>query len=179
MVLIAKKLTLKDQILCAIFSIIMAICAQISISFFQVPFTMQIFSVALVSVILGCKRAFISQIVYLLLGAIGLPVFAGFQGGIQILLGPTGGYIISFVFMALIIGYFSEKYPNKYLFIIASSLFGLIICYVVGTFQLSIILNFTFINAIKIGVIPFIIFDLAKILLGIYLGINVKRIIKL
>lgn len=153
----------------------MAICAQISIPFFQVPFTMQTFAVVLLSVVLGYKKAFISQIIYILLGAVGLPVFSGFEGGIQVLMGPTGGYITSFLFMALIIGYFSEKYFSNYLIIIFSSLFGILVCYIIGTLQLSLILNFTFINGLKIGVMPFIIFDLVKILLGIYLGTNIKK----
>ncbi|WP_069680317.1 biotin transporter BioY [Clostridium taeniosporum] len=157
------------------FAIITAICAQISIPFFQVPFTMQVFAIVLSAVILGYKRVFISQIIYILLGAIGLPVFAGFKGGIQCILGPTGGYITSFVLMALIIGYFSEKYDRNYFIIGFSSILGIMICYIIGTFQLSIILNWTFLNALKIGVIPFIIFDLVKIFLGIFLGINIKK----
>ncbi|MDR5588836.1 MULTISPECIES: biotin transporter BioY [Clostridium] len=157
------------------FAVITAICAQISIPFFQVPFTMQVFAIVLSAVILGYKKAFISQIIYILLGAIGLPVFAGFKGGIQALLGPTGGYITSFLLMVLIIGYFSEKYNDNYFIISFSGTLGIIICYIIGTAQLAFILNITFSGALKIGVLPFVIFDLAKIFLGIFLGINIKK----
>ncbi|WP_252230659.1 biotin transporter BioY [Clostridium sp. ZBS15] len=157
------------------FAVITAICAQISIPFFQVPFTMQVFAIVLSAVILGYKKAFISQIIYILLGAIGLPVFAGFKGGIQALLGPTGGYITSFLLMVLIIGYFSEKYNDNYFIISFSGTLGIIICYIIGTAQLAFILNITFSSALKIGVLPFVIFDLAKIFLGVFLGINIKK----
>ncbi|WP_315081196.1 biotin transporter BioY [uncultured Clostridium sp.] len=166
---------LKDQIICAIFAVITAICAQISIPFFQVPFTMQVFAVVLLAVTLGYRKAFISQIIYILLGAVGLPVFAGFKGGIQTLLGPTGGYITSFLLMVLIIGYFSEKYYSNYFIIGFSAILGIIVCYIIGTAQLAFALNITFSGALKIGVLPFVIFDLAKIFLGVFLGLNIKK----
>ncbi|NFI03359.1 biotin transporter BioY [Clostridium botulinum] len=166
---------LKDQIICAIFAVITAICAQISIPFFQVPFTMQVFAIVLSAVILGYKKAFISQIIYILLGTVGLPVFAGFKGGIQSLIGPTGGYITSFLLMVLIIGYFSERYNGNYFIIGFSGILGIVVCYIIGTAQLAFILNITFLGALKIGVLPFIIFDLAKIILGLFLGIDIKK----
>ncbi|MGN2370589.1 biotin transporter BioY [Clostridium cagae] len=166
---------MKDQIICAIFAVITAICAQISIPFFQVPFTMQVFAIVLSAVILGYKKAFISQIIYILLGTVGLPVFAGFKGGIQSLIGPTGGYITSFLLMVLIIGYFSERYNGNYFIIGFSDILGIVVCYIIGTAQLAFILNITFLGALKIGVLPFIIFDLAKITLGLFLGIDIKK----
>ena len=104
------KLKTKELVICSIFASLTAILTQISIPLPAVPLTMQVFAVALCGLVLGKRLGFISQIIYVLLGTIGLPVFAQFSGGIGIILGPTGGFILSFPIIAFIVGYFSEKF---------------------------------------------------------------------
>ncbi|MEI3229118.1 MAG: biotin transporter BioY [Lachnospiraceae bacterium] len=87
----------RDMVYIAIFAVLIAICSWISIPT-TVPFTLQTFAVFLAVGVLGGKRGTLSILIYLLLGAIGVPVFAGFTGGIGIVLGTTGGYIIGFLF---------------------------------------------------------------------------------
>ena len=92
-----RKLNLRDYILCALFAAIIAICAWISIPVLEIAFTMQTFAVCLTLGVLGGKRGTLAIICYILLGAVGVPVFAGFRGGVGVLLGVTGGYILGFL----------------------------------------------------------------------------------
>ena len=105
------KLTTREIILCGLFAALVSIFAQISIPlpFTTVPLTLQIFGIAITGLILGSKCAFISTLIYLILGGIGVPVFAQFSAGIGVLFGPTGGYLLAYPLMAFIIGYIKEK----------------------------------------------------------------------
>ena len=106
------KLSTKELVICSLFSSLTSILTQISIPLPSVPITMQIFAVALCGLVLGKKLGFISQVIYVLLGAIGLPVFTYFRGGVGMILGPTGGFTISFPIVAFVVGYFSEKFKS-------------------------------------------------------------------
>lgn len=86
----------------ALFAVVMAVCSWISIPILEVPYTLQTFAVFLAVGVLGGKRGTLAVLVYILLGAVGVPVFAGFTGGLGYLLGNTGGYIIGFLFTALL-----------------------------------------------------------------------------
>ena len=96
----------------AMFVAIITVCAQIQIPM-TVPFTLQTLGIFMAAAMLGWKRGLISVAVYVLLGAIGVPVFAGFSGGIGVLGGPTGGYIIGFLFTALIVGLMTDFLGRK------------------------------------------------------------------
>ena len=105
----------RDLVICALFAAMTAILAQISIPFpGGVPLTLQLLSISLCGVLLGSKRGFMSILVYIILGAIGLPVFAGFSGGFQYIVGYSGGFIISFPLVAFIVGFVSEKTNNYF-----------------------------------------------------------------
>ena len=90
-----------DMVYIAVFAVLIAICSWISIPT-TVPFTLQTFAVFLAVGVLGGKRGSLSVLIYILLGAVGIPVFAGFSGGFGVLLGQTGGYIVGFLFSALL-----------------------------------------------------------------------------
>ncbi|MDP4143536.1 MAG: biotin transporter BioY [Bacillota bacterium] len=167
------KISTKDLILCALFAAISCVLAQISFPLGPVPFTMLVMAIFLAGAILGAKRGFISQLVYVILGAIGAPVFSNLHGGIAVVLGPTGGFIIAFPFMALITGYFADKYKSKG-YIVLGMLIGLIFCYAVGAAWLSYAAKMPFINALKVGVLPFIIFDIIKLIIAAVIGINIR-----
>jgi hypothetical protein len=108
-----SKAALLDLVFVALFAAVMTVCAQIQIPFGEVPFTLQTLGVFIAASLLGWKRGTLSVIVYVLLGLAGVPVFAGFSGGIGVLFGPTGGYIIGFIFTALIVGLMTEKLGKK------------------------------------------------------------------
>ena len=99
-----KFLSVQDMVLIAVFTAIMAICSWISVSAGPVPFTLQTFAVFVTAALLGTKRGTIAVVVYILLGIIGVPVFAGLTGGPSVIAGPTGGFIVGFILTAIIIG---------------------------------------------------------------------------
>lgn len=172
------KINLKAIILTGIFAAITAVLSQVSIPipFSPVPITLSLVAVFLSSIILGSKFGTISQIVYLLLGAVGVPVFANFHGGIGVLLGPTGGFLLSYPFVSLIIGLFiNKKEPLKTCDLILPVSLGLIICYTFGSVWLAYVTKMTFINTISMGVLPFIPLDIIKVIFIILTGSKIRN----
>ena len=102
-----------------------------------VPISFTNLAVYLAVYVLGTKAGTISYLVYLLLGFAGLPVFSGFTGGIVKLAGPTGGYLVGFIFMALIAGWAIDRFPGKYALQAAGMVLGTAVCYVFGTVWLA------------------------------------------
>ena len=177
------KLTTTDITYIALGAVLIAICSWISIPS-AVPFTLQTFAVACVLGLLGGKRGTVSIIVYILLGAVGVPVFAGFSGGLGSLLGTTGGYIIGFVFMGLLYWLSEVLIGNSLPVKAVSMLLGLIVCYAFGTAWFMFVYAKNS-GAIGLGtalswcVIPFIIPDLVKLALAVILSDRVRRAVKL
>ena len=170
------KLKINELVLCSMFSAITAILSQIYIPlpFTTVPVTLQIFAVALTGIILGAKKGFISVGIYIVLGAIGMPVFAGMTGGLGILLGPTGGFLIACPIMAFIIGYASERYlscANIIIFMIV----GLIIVYLMGTLMFALISKTSIYHSFLLCVVPFIFVDILKLILATSVGISILK----
>lgn len=168
---------------CGIFATITAILSQIMIPMpGGVPFTLQTFAVCLAGIILGSKRGFVSILVYVLMGTIGLPVFSGFSGGVGKILGLTGGFILSFPIMSFIIGLICEKTNNKVL-IFLGIILALIFNYSMGMFQFSLITGSNIYNYFLVSVLPFILVDIIKIILAMVMGFillknkSMKRII--
>lgn len=173
----------KTMVLCAIFAAIMCVFCVMTIPIGPVPVSMATFAVTLTAIILGAKKGTISIIVYILIGAVGLPVFSGFKGGFQVLLGPTGGYIWSYILMTLFIGTFTSKpASNKIITLIKTfvvSLIGiLVICYGVGTIQFMIVQKTGLAQALTLCVIPFIPFDIIKAAAASYLGYIIQKALK-
>lgn len=162
---------------------IMAICSWISVPL-VVPFTLQTMAVFLVSGILGTKRALLAITLYVLLGAIGVPVFAGFSSGIGVLLGPTGGYIFGFFFIALCVGWATERYGNSAVTLTISMTIGLILCYTFGTLWFQHVYTQ---NNGPVGlwtvlswcVFPFIIPDLVKMIIAVTIAQRVRPQLKI
>ena len=170
-----------DIVYIAVFAVIMAICSWISIPA-AVPFTLQTFGVFIAVGILGGKRGTLSVLVFILLGAIGVPVFAGFSGGIGVLAGTTGGYIIGFLFSALVMWAMEALWGKSPAVQILSMLAGLIVCYAMGTVWFMVVYTKTS-GAVSLGtvlgwcVIPFIIPDLVKIALAFVLSRRVRKLV--
>ena len=170
------KLSTKEIILCALFAAIISILAQISIPlpFTTVPLTMLIFAVSITGLILGSKLGTISVLIYLLLGGIGIPIFAQFSGGIGILLGPTGGYLLGLPLMVYIIGFTREKFSH-HIIIFLSLIFGLLSVYIAGTLMFALITGNTIYQSILYCVIPFVFVDLIKLVLAFIVGSTVSK----
>ncbi len=165
--------------LTALFAVITVICSWIQIPA-PIPFTMQTFAVFLSFCLLGGKLGLASTGVYILLGAVGLPVFHGFTGGIGILAGTTGGYIIGFLVMGLIYLLITKKAGEKPLAKAAALTVGLIACYICGTLWYTFVAgNGTGLAAAVITcVLPFIVPDSIKLALAVFLSEKLKKHIK-
>ena len=164
----------KDLVLVSLFAAMMCLFSTIQIPLpTPVPFTLQIFGVAITGGLLGGYLGAMAIMIYTLLGAIGLPVFSGMRGGVQVLVGPTGGYIFGFIIAAFVIGtgmkYIVHKQSNpkaKFITMFLTMSLGLIISYIVGTIQLKFVTGLDWPGAIAAGILPFFALDLIKILLS-------------
>lgn len=177
-----KKLTTKDMVYIAMFACLMAICAWISIPG-QIPFTLQTMGVFLAVGLLGGRRGTLAILVYVLMGAIGLPVFSGFAGGFGKLLGATGGYIVGFLFSALIM-WAMEAIPGKKKWVLPLSMvLGLLACYAFGTAWFLVVYTkskgaISLAAVLGMCVIPYIIPDAIKIACALMLTKILKPFVK-
>ena len=174
-----KKFTVTDLVYIAVFAAIMAVCSWISIPT-AVPFTMQTFAVFIAFVVLGGKRGTMAVLVYILMGAVGLPVFAGFTGGIGALAGTSGGYIIGFLGSALVMWGMEKVVGRKTIPQFLAMLAGLIVCYAFGTvWFLAVYLSSTgpvgLFTVLGWCVAPLVVPDVLKILLALALGKRIRR----
>ena len=175
-----KAFSTRELVLIAMFSALTAVCAWISIPFGPVEFTLQTFAVFLTVSVIGGRNGLYSILVYILLGAVGLPVFAHFKGGISALLCFTGGYIVGFVFIPLIYLAAEKLFGSKMHIRIASLLIGLAVCYAFGTAWFMFVYGrsvgaVTLAKAMKLCVIPFVPFDIAKMILAVILAGRIKE----
>ena len=128
-----------------------------------VPITLQTLFMALAAVLLGPRLGALSQVVYVLLGLIGLPVFAGGKAGLGVLLGPTGGYLVGFVAGAYATGFLVHRMPRPGALRIALAVaLGYLVVYVPGVIQLSLVAELSLLKAVSVGALPFLVGDALK-----------------
>ncbi|WP_026518826.1 biotin transporter BioY [Butyrivibrio sp. FCS006] len=171
-----------DLVYIAIGAALIAICSWISIPT-AVPFTLQTFAVFFVLLALGGERGTLATLVYVLLGAVGVPVFAGFSGGIGVLLGNTGGYIIGFLFTGLIYILFTKFFKKSIVMKVVALVIGLAVCYAFGT---AWFMHVYMKSSGEVGlltvlgwcVFPFIIPDLLKLALAVVISKRIEPVIK-
>ncbi len=160
------KLTTKDLTQISLFAALTAIGAYVSVPIGHIPITLQSMFVLMSGVILGSKRGAISQIIYMTVGLIGLPVFAGGRGGIGTMMTPSFGFIFGFIAMAYIAGYLYERGVNVWI----SSFVATVVLYLIGLPYMAFILNnimgnsFELLKILNIGLIPFIPGDSIKVI---------------
>jgi len=164
----------------------------ITFPFSPVPISLATLMLYISVYILGKKNAVISCGIYLLIGFVGIPVFSGFTGGIGKVLGPTGGYLIGYVFLVYICGWFvewwnewpgknsvaNERNPRCYIGCFMQGIgmaMGTAVCYLLGTVWLSYQAGMDFMVALGVGVFPFILGDIVKIVAAVLIGINVRK----
>jgi len=173
------ELKTKGMILCALFAALTGVGGLIAIPlpFTPVPITLQIFFTFLAGAVLGKYLGALSQAIYLLLGVVGLPVFAKGSSGIGALLGPTGGYLMGFIPAAFLVGYLLERRDNPPLgLIFLAMVLGLIAIYLPGVGWLMWVARMNLIKAFLLGVLPFLPGDAVKIVVGTLI---VKRAMRL
>lgn len=172
------KSNTRNIVLCALFAALTAILSQVSIPlpFTPVPINLATLAVCLAGGVLGAKWGAISQLVYVLLGAVGIPVFAGFTSGVGIIMGPTGGYIAGYLAGAFIVGFIYEKMSkNSILTGVAAMSLGMIGCYILGTAWFMYITKSELLEALLLCVAPFLIGDLIKILSASLIISKIKK----
>lgn len=178
-----NRMPVYDLVCVGLFAALIAVCSWITLSIGPVPFTLQTMGVFLAVGLLGGKRGTAAVLVYILLGAFGLPVFSGFSGGVGKLLGVTGGYIIGFLVSALAMWGMEALFGNKRWVLPLSMIVGLLLCYAFGTAWFMVVYARNT-GAIGLGsvlgmcVTPFILPDLAKIACALILTGRLKRFVR-
>ena len=147
----------------------------IPLPFSPIPLSLATFGIYLSCFILGMKKGLVSCILYLLIGIAGIPVFSSFGSGIGKVLGPTGGYLIGYLFLTALGGFFAEHFRNQLFLQLAGLILGTAVCYAFGTIWLAVQMHLTFSAALTIGVIPYLPGDAAKILAALFLGRRLQK----
>lgn len=172
---------LRKMIMAALFTAILIVATQWAIPIGPVPITMQPFVVMLAGLILGSNWGAASVGLWVLLGVIGLPVFAGGKAGITVLMGPTGGFILAFIVCAFLIGWLTEKRQLGFWPTTGIVLGCLLLTYAIGLagflFNMQHFLHKTLSvqQGLKLAVLPFIPADVVKAILASYIGVKVKN----
>lgn len=153
---------------------------SVPVPFSPVPFSLCTLVIYFAVYVLDAGLGTCSVAIYLLLGLVGLPVFSGFAGGIGRLLGPTGGYLIGYLFIACISGLFIKKWGHSYTFhniimCLLGMTLGTIVCYLFGTLWLSYQHSLDFTTALSVGALPYIPLDILKMILALILGRSTKK----
>ena len=177
-----KKLNVRQMTYAALSAVLIAVCSWVTIPA-AVPFTLQTFAVFTVCSLLGGKLGLCAVALYMLLGAAGLPVFSGFGAGVGALFGPTGGYILGFAFMALVMWGVQAKFGDRLPVRVAGMALGLLLCYAFGTAWFMTV-SARASGPIGLGaalstcVLPFILPDCAKIALALFVSARLRPLLK-
>ncbi len=168
---------IKQMALISLMTALLCVLAPISLTLptSPIPVSLGNMAICFTVVLLGMKRGTLSVLLYLLLGLAGLPVFSHFTGGIGKLLGPTGGYLLGYLFLALILGYFTDRFQNRRITNVLGALLGQLYLYLLGTLWLAMQLHLDFMAALFAGVLPYIPADLLKTALALFIGSRIRK----
>lgn len=168
-----KSKTIVNLVLTALFAAILVVLSQIAIPTVPVPFSLGVVAVFLTGALLPKQYALYAALLYLLMGAVGLPVFAGFKGGLGVLAGPTGGYLVAYPIMAFVTAWLYERLRRlagaqrkggwDILLFLPGMLLGLLLCYALGSVWYVFVGNVSWAQSLAATVAPFVLFDLCKI----------------
>lgn len=155
---------------CSLMAAVMCVLGPLSIPIGPIPVSLTTFVIYLTAFLLGPRLSAVSCLVYIFLGTVGFPVFTGFQGGIQKLAGPTGGYIIGYIAMAFLSGLVLEKANRKIVLTIIGMFAATLVTYALGTLWFVYQMKCNFVYALTVCVIPFIGVDFLKIIVATFIG---------
>lgn len=159
----------QSMVRCGCCAALIAVCAWLALPVGQIAVTMQTFGIYLTLLLLGGGKGTVTCLVYLLLGAVGLPVFSGFQGGFGILLGPTGGYLWGFLVLCLCYWALRKPFGNT-----VSMILGTVFCYVCGTLWFYFVYGGGIWVILLQCVVPYLIPDALKLMMALYLHKRIK-----
>jgi biotin transport system substrate-specific component len=174
------RLKARDVSNVALFSALTAVGAIISVPlpFSPVPITLQTMFTYMAGAILGGYLGALSQLIYILIGVSGLPIFAGGNAGFTVLIGPTGGYLVGFVAAAFVVGKMTEAKENPgLLWLLICMVVGTVIIYAFGVIQLMNWLKIGVVEAVFVGVAPFIAGDLLKMFVAAYMSHLIRKML--
>ena len=169
------KSSVFPMILTSLCAAIIAVLAQIIIPLPLIPITGQTLAIGLVVTILGLKHGTYAVLLYILLGAIGLPVFQSFTGGLGILFGPTGGYIIGIIPTSFVIGIYHKKTRLTFTHALVANILGMLVTLAFGAVWLKYLAELSWTGALFSGVIPFLIVGVIKAILAAWVGVIVRQ----
>ena len=172
-----KKLSALEIAVCGMFAALMCICGPLSVPIGPIPVSLTNLVIYLVIMVLSARLSLVSYLVYLLLGIAGLPVFSGFAGGPAKLIGPTGGYLIGFIFTIIIAGSIYELSGRQPVITGLGMFLGLIVAYAFGTVWFVYQTGMEIAPALAVCVWPFIPFDIIKIVVAVIFGRILRRAI--
>lgn len=174
-----NKSRVYDMTIIGLMAAVICILGPLSLPIGLVPISFTNLAIYITLYTLGMKKGTLSVIIYLSVGFAGVPVFSGFTGGPPKLLGPTGGYLLGFIFIALIAGFFIDRFFDKWYACTLGMFLATAVCYMIGTTWLAYQANISLRAALALGVIPFIAGDLIKIIFSAYIGPKIRnRLIK-
>lgn len=170
----------KNMVMCGVMAAVLCILAPLSVPLpgNLVPISLTNFVLYLVAYMLDWKYATVTYVVYMLLGIVGLPVFSGYGSGLAKVAGPTGGYLVGFIFIPLICGYINKKFEGKIYMSVIGMVAGLTCAYLLGTVWFSYQQNMGFVPSLALCVYPFLIGDAIKIIVAVIIGPRFRKIFK-
>lgn len=171
-----NRTKLQSMIIIALFAAIIGILAQVAIPLpFGVPITGQTLAIGLAATILGSRHGTYSSILYIAMGAVGIPVFSQMTSGVGIIVGPTGGFIVGFIPTAYLIGKYLEKTSFTVMNAFIANVIGMFVTLIFGTVWLKFVADLTWTAAFLGGFAPFIVVGLIKAFLASWIGIVVRK----
>lgn len=169
-----SNISTKTVIFTGMFVAVLAVLSQLSIPMPSgVPITLQTFAVALTAYVLGVKTGVIAMVIYILLGVIGVPVFAEFSAGIGVLVGMTGGFLWGFIVMIIFCG-LGKQQSSKIMLVVFSAL-GLAACHLLGIVQFMFVMDMQFVPAALMVSIPYLIKDALSVVAAFYVALAIRR----
>lgn len=172
-----RKTSVKDHTLCAMMAAVLCLLCPIAVPVGAVPVSLTNFVIFLMLYLLGIRKTLTAYIVYWVLGAVGMPVFSGFQGGVGKLFGPTGGFLLGFAWMIPVAGKIMECGSRKPLPAAVGMVLGMLIDYALGTVWFSFQTSTHFGQALAICVLPFLAVDVLKIVAALSLGSALRPVL--
>ncbi len=168
----------KNITVAAVMTAFISVCSVLSINISGIAYSLALFGVVLSGLVLSPACAFAANATYLLIGLVGIPVFANFNSGLSAILGQSGGFILSYPVVALVISVLIKRFGFNYIKSVLNSFVALLVCYLFGTVWYMYIYSIGIVESLIICVVPFVIVDIIKILICCYAANIIRRQIK-